>query len=133
MCFASLIVGLLWEIVWVKPYLHSSLSVVSPSLPHREKSHSWLSTGWFTMVIAVELCDHVHVYGMVPPDYCSHRPRLQRMPYHYYEPKGPDECVTYIQNEHSRKGNHHRFITEKKVFSSWAQLYGITFSHPSWI
>ncbi|KAK2499760.1 hypothetical protein MC885_021532 [Smutsia gigantea] len=68
----------------------------------REKSHSWLSTGWFTMVIAVELCDHVHVYGMVPPDYCS------------------------------RKGNHHRFITEKRVFSSWAQLYGITFSHPSW-
>ena len=36
----------------------------------REKSHSWLSTGFFTMVIAVELCDHVHVYGMVPPDYC---------------------------------------------------------------
>ncbi|KAL0606423.1 Alpha-N-acetylgalactosaminide alpha-2,6-sialyltransferase 6 [Plecturocebus cupreus] len=97
-----------------------------------EKSHSWLSTGWFTMVIAVELCDHVHVYGMVPPNYCSQRPRLQRMPYHYYEPKGPDECVTYIQNEHSRKGNHHRFITEKRVFSSWAQLYGITFSHPSW-
>jgi hypothetical protein len=54
------------------------------------------------------------------------------MPYHYYEPKGPDECVTYIQNENSRKGNHHRFITEKRVFSSWAQLYGITFSHPSW-
>ena len=36
----------------------------------REESYSWLSTGWFTMVIAVELCDHVHVYGMVPPDYC---------------------------------------------------------------
>ncbi|XP_070106952.1 alpha-N-acetylgalactosaminide alpha-2,6-sialyltransferase 6 isoform X1 [Equus przewalskii] len=98
----------------------------------REKSHSWLSTGWFTMVIAVELCDHVHVYGMIPPDYCSQGSRAQRMPYHYYEPKGPDECVTYIQNEHSRKGNHHRFITEKRVFSSWAQLYGITFSHPSW-
>ena len=43
--------------------------IVTPSAP-REKSHSWLSTGWFTMVIAVELCDHVHVYGMVPPDYC---------------------------------------------------------------
>ncbi|NXY92599.1 SIA7F sialyltransferase, partial [Alcedo cyanopectus] len=36
----------------------------------REKSRSWLSTGWFTMVIAVELCDAVHVYGMVPPSYC---------------------------------------------------------------
>lgn len=44
----------------------SSRSLSAP----REKSHSWLSTGWFTMVIAVELCDHVHVYGMVPPDYC---------------------------------------------------------------
>ncbi|EAW87713.1 ST6 (alpha-N-acetyl-neuraminyl-2,3-beta-galactosyl-1,3)-N-acetylgalactosaminide alpha-2,6-sialyltransferase 6, isoform CRA_d [Homo sapiens] len=110
----------------------ASLTAMSPFSATREKSHSWLSTGWFTMVIAVELCDHVHVYGMVPPNYCSQRPRLQRMPYHYYEPKGPDECVTYIQNEHSRKGNHHRFITEKRVFSSWAQLYGITFSHPSW-
>ncbi|KAM7087622.1 alpha-N-acetylgalactosaminide alpha-2,6-sialyltransferase 6 isoform 2-T5 [Ciconia maguari] len=98
----------------------------------REKSRSWLSTGWFTMVIAVELCDAVHVYGMVPPNYCGHRPPPRRLPYHYYEPKGPDECTTYIHNERSRKGNHHRFITEKRVFASWAGLYNITFSHPAW-
>ncbi|KAM8995887.1 alpha-N-acetylgalactosaminide alpha-2,6-sialyltransferase 6 isoform 1-T2 [Ara ararauna] len=98
----------------------------------REKSRSWLSTGWFTMVIAVELCDAVHVYGMVPPNYCGRRPPPRRLPYHYYEPKGPDECTTYIHNERSRKGNHHRFITEKRVFSSWAGLYNITFSHPTW-
>ncbi|XP_009475188.1 PREDICTED: alpha-N-acetylgalactosaminide alpha-2,6-sialyltransferase 6 [Nipponia nippon] len=54
------------------------------------------------------------------------------LPYHYYEPKGPDECTTYIHNERSRKGNHHRFITEKRVFASWAGLYNITFSHPAW-
>ncbi|XP_029855267.1 alpha-N-acetylgalactosaminide alpha-2,6-sialyltransferase 6 isoform X2 [Aquila chrysaetos chrysaetos] len=98
----------------------------------REKSRSWLSTGWFTMVIAVELCDAVHVYGMVPPNYCGRRPPPRRLPYHYYEPKGPDECTTYIHNERSRKGNHHRFITEKRVFASWAGLYNITFSHPTW-
>ncbi|XP_050782899.1 alpha-N-acetylgalactosaminide alpha-2,6-sialyltransferase 6 isoform X4 [Gopherus flavomarginatus] len=98
----------------------------------REKSRSWLSTGWFTMVIAVELCDKVHVYGMVPPNYCSRRPQPGKMAYHYYEPKGPDECTTYIHNERSRKGNHHRFITEKWVFASWASLYNITFSHPAW-
>ncbi|XP_006029782.1 alpha-N-acetylgalactosaminide alpha-2,6-sialyltransferase 6 [Alligator sinensis] len=98
----------------------------------REKSRSWLSTGWFTMVIAVELCDKVHVYGMVPPNYCSKRSQPHKMPYHYYEPKGPDECTIYIHNERSRKGNHHRFITEKRVFASWASLYNITFSHPSW-
>lgn len=63
---------------------------------------------------------------------CSHRPPPRRLPYHYYEPKGPDECTTYIHNERSRKGNHHRFITEKRVFASWANLYNITFSHPAW-
>lgn len=98
----------------------------------REKSRSWLSTGWFTMVIAVELCDAVHVYGMVPPSYCGRHPPPRRLPYHYYEPKGPDECTTYIHNERSRRGNHHRFITEKRVFASWASLYNVTFSHPTW-
>ncbi|XP_045905066.1 alpha-N-acetylgalactosaminide alpha-2,6-sialyltransferase 5b isoform X2 [Micropterus dolomieu] len=36
----------------------------------RKSSNSWLSTGWFTMAIAVELCDRINVYGMVPPDFC---------------------------------------------------------------
>ncbi|XP_043921249.1 alpha-N-acetylgalactosaminide alpha-2,6-sialyltransferase 6 [Protopterus annectens] len=98
----------------------------------RQKSHSWLSTGWFTMVIAVEICDKIMVYGMVPPSYCSQKPRPKKMPYHYYEPKGPDECTTYIQNEKGRRGNHHRFITEKYVFARWAKLYNITFFQPHW-
>lgn len=63
---------------------------------------------------------------------CSRHPPPRRLPYHYYEPKGPDECTTYIHNERSRRGNHHRFITEKRVFASWAGLYNITFSHPTW-
>ncbi|XP_021568791.1 alpha-N-acetylgalactosaminide alpha-2,6-sialyltransferase 5 isoform X1 [Carlito syrichta] len=36
----------------------------------RKISNTWLSTGWFTMTIALELCDRVNVYGMVPPDFC---------------------------------------------------------------
>ncbi|XP_028571209.1 alpha-N-acetylgalactosaminide alpha-2,6-sialyltransferase 6 isoform X4 [Podarcis muralis] len=98
----------------------------------RVTSRSWLSTGWFTMVIGVELCDKIHVYGMVPPNYCIRKPPPHKLPYHYYEPKGPDECATYIHNEQSRKGHHHRFITEKRVFAKWASLYNITFSHPNW-
>ncbi|XP_005302453.2 alpha-N-acetylgalactosaminide alpha-2,6-sialyltransferase 5 isoform X2 [Chrysemys picta bellii] len=39
----------------------------------RKISNTWLSTGWFTMTIALELCDRINVYGMVPPDFC--RPR----------------------------------------------------------
>lgn len=36
----------------------------------RKSSNSWLSTGWFTMAIALELCDRINVYGMVPPAFC---------------------------------------------------------------
>ncbi|XP_062268704.1 alpha-N-acetylgalactosaminide alpha-2,6-sialyltransferase 6 [Platichthys flesus] len=98
----------------------------------RQKSHSWLSTGWFTMVIAIEICDNITVYGMVPPNHCGKKPGSKKIPYHYYKPRGPDECVTYIQSEKSRKGNHHRFITEKHVFARWAKQYNITFTHPDW-
>ncbi|XP_029025281.1 alpha-N-acetylgalactosaminide alpha-2,6-sialyltransferase 6 isoform X2 [Betta splendens] len=98
----------------------------------RQKSHSWLSTGWFTMVIAIELCDNIKVYGMVPPNHCGKKTASKKMPYHYYKPRGPDECLTYLQNESGRRGNHHRFITEKQVFARWAKQYNITFSHPTW-
>ncbi|TRY56736.1 hypothetical protein DNTS_027362, partial [Danionella cerebrum] len=58
----------------------------------RRITNSWLSTGWFTMTIALELCDRINVYGMAPPDFCweSQHPSV---PYHYYEPTGPDECA----------------------------------------
>ncbi|XP_061589748.1 alpha-N-acetylgalactosaminide alpha-2,6-sialyltransferase 6 [Cololabis saira] len=99
----------------------------------RQKSHSWLSTGWFTMVIAIEICDNIKVYGMVPPNHCGKKSSgLKKMPYHYYKPRGSDECLMYIQNESGRRGNHHRFITEKKVFARWAKQYNITFNYPSW-
>ncbi|XP_038164620.1 alpha-N-acetylgalactosaminide alpha-2,6-sialyltransferase 6 [Cyprinodon tularosa] len=98
----------------------------------RQKSHSWLSTGWFTMVIAIEMCDNIKVYGMVPPNYCGKKTASKKMPYHYYKPRGSDECLMYIQNESGRRGNHHRFITEKQVFARWAKQYNITFTNPKW-
>lgn len=97
----------------------------------RKGSNSWLSTGWFTMALALELCDRINVYGMVPPDFCrysSHR----TVPYHYYEPSGPDECSMYLFHERSRKGSHHRFITEKAVFTNWARTRSIHFHQPDW-
>ncbi|XP_034035533.1 alpha-N-acetylgalactosaminide alpha-2,6-sialyltransferase 5b [Thalassophryne amazonica] len=97
----------------------------------RKSSNSWLSTGWFTMAIALELCDRINVYGMVPPDFCrsSSHPSV---PYHYYEPSGPDECTMYLSHERSRRGSTHRFITEKKVFANWARSLNIHFYQPEW-
>ncbi|KAG1937873.1 alpha-N-acetylgalactosaminide alpha-2,6-sialyltransferase 5 [Pimephales promelas] len=97
----------------------------------RRISNSWLSTGWFTMTIALELCDRINVYGMVPPDFCRES-QHHSVPYHYYEPTGPDECAMYISHERGRRGSHHRFITEKRVFANWARTFNIHFYQPDW-
>lgn len=97
----------------------------------RKISNTWLSTGWFTMTIALELCDRINVYGMVPADFCRD-PHHPSVPYHYYEPAGPDECTMYLSHERGRKGSHHRFITEKRVFENWARTYNIHFYQPEW-
>ncbi|XP_053549314.1 alpha-N-acetylgalactosaminide alpha-2,6-sialyltransferase 5 [Bombina bombina] len=97
----------------------------------RRTSNTWLSTGWFTMTIALELCDRINVYGMVPPDFCR-MPNHTLVPYHYYEPMGTDECTMYISHERAKKGSHHRFITEKRVFANWARTFNILFFQPDW-
>ncbi|XP_073456568.1 alpha-N-acetyl-neuraminyl-2,3-beta-galactosyl-1,3-N-acetyl-galactosaminide alpha-2,6-sialyltransferase [Aquarana catesbeiana] len=97
---------------------------------NRAMSGTFLSTGWFTMILAMELCEEVSVYGMVSENYCrdrSHPP----VPYHYYEKGRLDECTTYLMHERATRGAH-RFITEKAVFSRWALKKHIHFLHPSW-
>lgn len=97
---------------------------------NRAMSGTFLSTGWFTMILAMELCEEVSVYGMVSENYCrdrSHPP----VPYHYYEKGRLDECTTYMMHERASRGAH-RFITEKAVFSRWARRKRIYFKHPSW-
>ncbi|KAI4549410.1 hypothetical protein MG293_001740 [Ovis ammon polii] len=59
-------------------------------------------------------------------------PNHLSVPYHYYEPFGPDECTMYLSHERGRKGSHHRFITEKRVFKNWARTFNIHFFQPDW-
>ncbi|XP_062920795.1 alpha-N-acetylgalactosaminide alpha-2,6-sialyltransferase 5 isoform X3 [Mobula hypostoma] len=59
-------------------------------------------------------------------------PTHRQVPYHYYEPSGIDECTMYMSHELGRKGSHHRFITEKRVFARWAKKYSIHFHQPEW-
>ncbi|KAA0714263.1 Alpha-N-acetylgalactosaminide alpha-2,6-sialyltransferase 5 [Triplophysa tibetana] len=98
----------------------------------RRRSNSWLSTGWFTMAIAMEICDRINVYGMIGPDFCKSSNSKPSVPYHYYEPAGPDECTMYLSHEQGRHGSHHRFITEKRVFANWARMFNIHFYQPDW-
>lgn len=52
---------------------------LSPQPTPRRQSGSFLSTGWFTMILALELCEEIVVYGMVSDSYCrSDRPGRAR-------------------------------------------------------
>lgn len=41
-------------------------------VPCRMKSGTYLSTGWFTMVLAMELCEQIHIFGMISDGYCRY-------------------------------------------------------------
>ncbi|NXQ20512.1 SIA7D sialyltransferase, partial [Peucedramus taeniatus] len=97
---------------------------------NRMKSGSFLSTGWFTMILAMELCEQIRVFGMVSDSYCREK-NHSSVPYHYFEKGRLDECRMYLMHEQARRAGH-RFITEKAIFSRWAKRRNIVFNHPSW-
>ncbi|XP_006824882.1 alpha-N-acetyl-neuraminyl-2,3-beta-galactosyl-1,3-N-acetyl-galactosaminide alpha-2,6-sialyltransferase-like [Saccoglossus kowalevskii] len=99
----------------------------------RKSSGTWLSTGWYTMLLALKICDRLNMYGFIESDHCykiqpsSSKDTLQ----HYYEVNGPKECDFSRSQEHGQRYTH-RFFTEKYVFKKWARVYNTTFHHPSW-
>lgn len=76
-------------------------------------------------------CTDFHGFSSSPWLPCSSSSHPS-VPYHYYEPSGPDECSMYLAHERSRQGSHHRFITEKMVFANWAQTLNVHFYQPDW-
>jgi len=38
---------------------------------YRVQSGSYLSTGWFTLILAMDACYGIHVYGMINDTYCK--------------------------------------------------------------
>ncbi|XP_077478943.1 alpha-N-acetyl-neuraminyl-2,3-beta-galactosyl-1,3-N-acetyl-galactosaminide alpha-2,6-sialyltransferase [Stigmatopora argus] len=97
---------------------------------NRMKSGAYLSTGFFAMTLAVEMCDSVRVYGMINADHCRQTNRSAAL-YHYYERSAADECLMYKLHERKQRGGH-RFITEKAIYAKWALRHKIEFRHPSW-
>lgn len=97
---------------------------------NRMKSGAFLSTGFFTMILALEVCDSILVYGMIDGSYCSNT-NHSFVPYHYYEPSRLDECRMYRTHEHAKRGGH-RFITEKLIYSRWASQGKLRFVYPAW-
>lgn len=97
---------------------------------NRMKTGAFLSTGFFTMILALDLCDSIDVYGMIDNNYCS-RANHSVVPYHYYEGKHINECRMYHVHENTKRGGH-RFITEKAIYAKWATRHKMEFKHPSW-
>ncbi|TMS08123.1 Alpha-N-acetyl-neuraminyl-2,3-beta-galactosyl-1, 3-N-acetyl-galactosaminide alpha-2,6-sialyltransferase [Larimichthys crocea] len=97
---------------------------------NRMKTGAFLSTGFFTMILALDMCDSIRVYGMIDENYCS-RANHSVVPYHYYEKNRVDECRMYRVHEHTQRGGH-RFITEKSIYARWATRHKMEFKHPAW-
>ncbi|XP_033096273.1 alpha-N-acetyl-neuraminyl-2,3-beta-galactosyl-1,3-N-acetyl-galactosaminide alpha-2,6-sialyltransferase-like [Anneissia japonica] len=95
-----------------------------------KQAHTMLTTGWYTIVHAMEFCSNITVYGMANEDFCSST--NSSVAYHYYESiKKKSECEYYNKSENRKRGGH-LFITEKSVFRRWSSYMDITFKHPMW-
>lgn len=35
------------------------------------QSGSYLSTGWFTLILAMDMCKEIRIYGMINDTYCK--------------------------------------------------------------
>ncbi|XP_063955275.1 alpha-N-acetyl-neuraminyl-2,3-beta-galactosyl-1,3-N-acetyl-galactosaminide alpha-2,6-sialyltransferase-like isoform X1 [Lytechinus pictus] len=95
-------------------------------------TNTWLSTGWYTILLALNMCEEVHMYGMVNENYCE-RNIDSKIRYHYFQTwDNPTECDYYKSHEDTRYLGGHRFITEKAIFSRWGAMFNLTFHQPDW-
>lgn len=96
----------------------------------RQEAHTWLSTGWMSMLFAMEACDVIDVYGLVEENHCAKHPNDTAL-YHYFEPDFRKECDYYSASEGMLRYGH-KFITEKAIFAKWSLQRPISFHYPSW-
>ncbi|XP_071954275.1 alpha-N-acetyl-neuraminyl-2,3-beta-galactosyl-1,3-N-acetyl-galactosaminide alpha-2,6-sialyltransferase-like [Antedon mediterranea] len=96
----------------------------------RSTAHTWLTTGWMSMIFAMDVCDRIDVYGLIHENYCKEHPN-ETAPYHYYEPDFKRECKYYMWSE-TQLAKGHKFVTEKAVFARWSRRFNIRFHYPSW-
>ncbi|XP_795313.4 alpha-N-acetylgalactosaminide alpha-2,6-sialyltransferase 3 isoform X1 [Strongylocentrotus purpuratus] len=95
-------------------------------------TNTWLSTGWYTILLALDMCEEVHMYGMVNENYCENN-LDSKIRYHYFQTwDNPTECDYYKSHEDTRYLGGHRFITEKAIFSRWGAMLNLTFHQPDW-
>ncbi|XP_078620723.1 alpha-N-acetylgalactosaminide alpha-2,6-sialyltransferase 3-like isoform X1 [Branchiostoma floridae x Branchiostoma japonicum] len=96
----------------------------------RKTSGTWLSTDWFSMILATEMCDHIKVYGMSNGKNCKN-PEDKSVRLHYYGGNAQKECDE-LKNMEKRKKGSLRLLTERKAFQLWAQYHNIIFNFPTW-
>ncbi|XP_071855581.1 alpha-N-acetyl-neuraminyl-2,3-beta-galactosyl-1,3-N-acetyl-galactosaminide alpha-2,6-sialyltransferase-like isoform X2 [Apostichopus japonicus] len=97
----------------------------------RKEAHTWFSTGFVTMLFAIDICGKIDVYGLPPENYCQSHPNSKIL-YHYYNDSiNKLECTYYAASE-KKLHMGHKFLTEKAIFSQWAIHRNIRFHYPSW-
>lgn len=49
---------------------YAAILIIISFLCFRMNSGAFLSTGFFTMILAMDICDSIHVYGMIDDNFC---------------------------------------------------------------
>jgi len=87
---------------------------------------TWISTGFYAFVIAMQSCNEIHVYGLSPENLCETSTRFA--PYHYYPSlriaeESMADCYFYRMNQRL-PGLRHLFVKEQNIFREWAKQRG---------
>ena len=101
----------------------------------RGKSGTWLTTGFCTVVLALQLCDSITIYGIIPKRYCKF-PQYQDVPYHYYlqtfrkditNENSFDRACNFMQSFENRDTESHKYFEEHIIYKNWSKYRDIKF------
>ena len=100
----------------------------------RDKSGTWLTTGFCTVVLALQLCDSITIYGIIPKHYCN-LPQYQDVPYNYYLQSGIDltkeafayRACDFMRSFENRDSESHKYFQEHEIYKEWSKYRDIKF------
>merc|ERR1711879_65107 len=91
----------------------------------------WLSTGFFTIVTALNVCDNVTLFGFVSKKSCKDNPSF-KYKYAYSQPKERPHACSIFEGQVRKSRKYHKMHNEHEIFHRWSKYRNITFVAPKW-
>merc|ERR1712226_230132 len=99
---------------------------------NRSETHTWLSTGFFTVVTALNICEEVRLFGFVQDDHCRKGNSSKDYKYQYDQKNSQPTACSELRSHQNSKGYSHSFFTEHEIFHRWTKYRIMQFRVPQW-